>query len=158
MVGIVNHPNWLTFIRLYMNENNYARVIIYINIRLSFFHFSLQKDVIDYRNILLILFFNKNKCFWMINVYSDPLHTTVKYFKNTKVNICNLLVITSDLYYKMKKCGKKFLYILVEEHYFISLWQERQDTWLVSHMTLCYKAYSSLERPRRVYELEESKQ
>ena len=26
----------------------------------------------------------------------------------------------------MKKCGKIFPYILVEEHYFISLWQERE--------------------------------
>jgi len=42
--------------------------------------------------------------------------------------------------YEMKKYGKRFSYILVEEYYFISLWQEREGTWPGSHMTLCHKA------------------
>jgi len=79
-----------------MNENDYPRVIIYVNIRLFSFRFSLQKDVIDYRDILLILFFNKDKYFWMMNIYSDSLYTAVKYLKNTEVNIHNLLVISGD--------------------------------------------------------------
>jgi len=32
----------------------------------------------------------------MMNVYSDSLHTAVKYLRDTKVNICNLLVITGN--------------------------------------------------------------
>jgi len=79
-----------------MNENDYPRVIIYVNIRLFSFRFSLQKDVIDYRDILLISFFNKDKYFWMMNIYSDSLYTAVKYLKNTEVNIHNLLVISGD--------------------------------------------------------------
>ena len=79
-----------------MNENKYPRVIIYVNIRLSSFHFSIWKDIIDHRNIILISFFNKDECFQLMNVYSDSLHTTLKYFKDTEVNICNLLVITRD--------------------------------------------------------------
>ena len=31
-----------------------------------------------------------------MNVYSDLSHSTLKYLKDTEVNICNLLVITSD--------------------------------------------------------------
>ena len=95
LVSVVNHPNWLTFTRPYTNENDYPRVIIYVNIRFFSFHFSLRKDVINHRDILLILFFNKEKCFWIINVYSDFLHTAVKYLKN-KVNIHSLLIITSN--------------------------------------------------------------
>ena len=30
--------------------------------------------------------------------------------------------------YKMKKCEKRFPYILVEKHYFISLQEEREGT------------------------------
>jgi len=41
LVGVVNYPNWLNFTRPYMNKNDYSRVIIYVNIRLSSFCFSL---------------------------------------------------------------------------------------------------------------------
>jgi len=34
--------------------------------------------------------------------------------------------MSSQSYYKTKKCGKIFPYILVEEYYFISLQQERE--------------------------------
>jgi len=63
LVGIANHPNWLTFSRSSEIENNYSRVVIYINIRLLPLHFSLCKDVINYKDILLILFFNNNDIF-----------------------------------------------------------------------------------------------
>jgi len=32
------------------------------------------------------------------------------------------------IYYETKKCRKRFIYISVEEHYFISLQQEREVT------------------------------
>jgi len=75
---------------------NYPRVIIYINIRLSSLHFSLCKDVINHRNILLVLFFNNNDIFWLMNIYSDSSHSALKCLKDTKANIHNLLIITGD--------------------------------------------------------------
>ena len=96
LIGVVNHPNWLTFTRPYTNENKCPRVIIYINIRLSFFHFSLHKDIIDYRDINLVLFFNNSNIFWLMNVYSDSSHFALKYLKDTEVNIHDLLVITGN--------------------------------------------------------------
>ena len=95
LVSVVNHSNWLTFTRPHSNKNDYSRIIIYVNIRLSSFCFSLWKDI-DHRDIILILFFNNGKCFWLMNVYSDSLHTALKYLKDTEVNIHNLLVITGD--------------------------------------------------------------
>ena len=96
LISVVNYPNWLTFTRSYMNKSNYPRVIIYVNIRLFSFCFSLQKDITDHRDIILILFFNNGKCFQLMNVYSDSSHTALKYLKDTEVNIHNLLVITGD--------------------------------------------------------------
>jgi len=96
LVGVINHPNWLTFTRPYTNKSEYSRMIIYINIRLSFFHFSLQKDIIDHKDILLVSFFNNSKFFWLMNMYSDSSYSALKYLKDTKVNVCNLLVITGD--------------------------------------------------------------
>ena len=96
LVGIVNYSNWLTFIRSNTNKSNYLRVVIYINIRLSFLYFSICKDVIDHRDILLALFFNNGDIFWIINVYSDFSYSALKYLKNTEVNIRNLLIIMGD--------------------------------------------------------------
>jgi len=96
MVSIVNHPNWLTFVRNPVNKSKYPRVAIYVNIRLSLFRFLLCQDIIDFRNILLVSFFNNNDIFWLMNIYSDSSHSTLKYLKNTEVNIRNLLIITGN--------------------------------------------------------------
>ena len=96
LVGMVNHPNWLKFIRSNTNESEYPRVAIYINIRLSSLCFSIWKDVINHRDILLASFFNNGDIFWLMNVYSDASHSALKYLKNTGVNIRNFLVMAGD--------------------------------------------------------------
>ena len=96
LVGIPNHLNWLTFARKPCSSNDYPRVIIYINVRLSSFCFSLWKDIINYKDILLTSFFNDNIIFWIMNIYSNSSHSTLKYLKDTEVNITNLLIMTGD--------------------------------------------------------------
>jgi len=76
--------------------NNFLRVAIYINIRLSSLRFSLFRDIINSKDILLVSFFNNNDIFWLMNVYSDLLHSALKYLKDTEVSICNFLIMTSD--------------------------------------------------------------
>ena len=68
----------------------------YINIRLSHFQFFLYRDIINHRDILLISFFSNNVCYSIMNIYSDTFHSTLKYFKDTKVNINNLIIMTGD--------------------------------------------------------------
>ena len=46
LVGVVNHPNWLTFSRSLETESDYPRVVTYVNIRLISLCFALHKDVI----------------------------------------------------------------------------------------------------------------
>jgi len=96
LVGIANHPNWLTFSRSSEMESDYPKVVIYVNIRLSPLCFSLCKDIINHKDILLISFFNNNNIFWLMNVYSDLSYTALKYLKNTEVCIQNLLIMTGD--------------------------------------------------------------
>ena len=84
------------FIRSNTNESDCPRVVIYINIRLSSLHFSIQKDIIDCRDILLASFSNNGDIFWLMNVYSDAPHSTLKYLKDTEVNIQNLLIMAGD--------------------------------------------------------------
>ena len=76
--------------------NDFPRVIIYVNIRLSSLQFSLRKDIICHRDILLVSFFNNNNNFSIINVYSDSSYSVLKYLKDTKVNIQNLLIMTGN--------------------------------------------------------------
>ena len=96
MVSIVNHPNQLTFARNPINKSECPRVAIYVNIRLSLFHFSLHRNIINFKNILLVLFFNNNNIFWLMNIYSDSSYSALKYLKDTKVNIRNLLIMTGN--------------------------------------------------------------
>jgi len=87
LVGIVNHPNWLTSAREPNMINNCPRVIIFINIRLSSLCFSFCKDIVNYRDILLTSFFNNSDIFWLMNIYSDSSHSMIKYLKDTEFNI-----------------------------------------------------------------------
>ena len=41
LVGVPNHPNWITFFRNTSSDHDSSRVIFYINIRLLQFYFSL---------------------------------------------------------------------------------------------------------------------
>jgi len=96
LLGVPNHPNWLKFARDPCLTNDLPRVISYINIRLSPLCFSLRKNIICHYDILLVSFFNNNSLYWIMNVYSDSSHTTLKYLKNTEINISNLLIMTGD--------------------------------------------------------------
>jgi len=96
LVGVLNYSNWLMFTNNSSSTNDYPRVITYANIRLSSFCFSLYKDIYNYRDISLISFFNKNNIFFLINIYSDLLQSALKYLKDTKVNIHNVLIMTGN--------------------------------------------------------------
>jgi len=96
LVGAPYHPNWLSFARPSPTQSNYPRVMAYINIRLSYFRFSLYRDIINYRDILLIFFFSNNVCYSIMNIYSDAFHSTLKYLKDTKVKIDNLIIMTGN--------------------------------------------------------------
>jgi len=76
--------------------NDYPRVIAYVNIRLFSFQFSLCKDIFNHRDISLILFFNNNDIFFLINIYSDSSQSALKYLKDTEVDIYNVLIITGN--------------------------------------------------------------
>ena len=83
--------------RLLHIENNHPRVLTYINIRLIKLCFSLRKDVFNHRDINIISFFNCSIMCFIINVYLDDQQSALKYIKNTKVNLNNVLIIIGDL-------------------------------------------------------------
>ena len=96
LVGVPNHPNWLVFANSSLNIHDYPRVITYVNIRLSSFWFSLHKDILNHRDILLIFFFINNNIFFLINIYSNSSLSALKYLKDTEVDIPNGLIMIGD--------------------------------------------------------------
>jgi len=58
--------------------------------------FSFEKDIFNHKNINSILFFNQDIMYFIINVYSDNQQSALKYLKDTKVNLNNVLIITVD--------------------------------------------------------------
>jgi len=96
LVGAPHHPNWLSFTRPPVTQSDFPRVLAYINICLSSSCFSLCRDIINHRDILLISFFTNNVCSFIMNIYSDVSHSALKYLKDTEMNINNLLIMTSD--------------------------------------------------------------
>ena len=96
LMGTSHHPNWISYARTPSVDNDFPRVIAYVNICLSPFCFLLHTDIINHRDIGLISFFNNNVCYYILNVYSDSSHTALKYLKDTEVNIDNAILMTGD--------------------------------------------------------------
>jgi len=66
------------------------------NICLTSLQFSLWKDILNHRDICCFYFFNSNKKFILLNIYLDLNEFTLKYLKDTKANIHNVLIMTGD--------------------------------------------------------------
>ena len=63
----------------------------FIHSRLSRLRFALRRDIVDHRDIQLLSFFNRGRCQFLMNVYSNDLHTAVDFLSNTAPNIPHLL-------------------------------------------------------------------
>ena len=95
-MGSSHHPNQTTFARIPSNNKDFPRVLAYVNICLSALCFLLHKDIFNHRDVSLISFSINNTCFYILNVYFDLSHTTLKYLKDTEVNINNVVLMTGN--------------------------------------------------------------
>ena len=78
------------------DNSKYLRVIIYINVKLISLRFLLRKDILNHHNINLIFFFNHSIICFILNIYLDNHQNTLKYLKNTEINLNNVLIIIED--------------------------------------------------------------
>jgi len=84
------------FSRIYSHPSNSLRVITFINIHFSFLRFSLKNNILKHKDISCIFFFNHGSIYFLINIYSDSFQSALKYLKNTKVDMNNVLIMTGD--------------------------------------------------------------
>ena len=57
---------------------------------LTYDSFTLKRNIVDYRDIQLLLFFNRGKCQFLMNIYIENLHTTIIFLSNKALNISSL--------------------------------------------------------------------
>jgi len=68
----------------------------FIHSHFSRLRFSLRRDVVDHRDILLLSFFNRGECYFFMNVYSDDCHSAIKFMLDQIIDIPNLLYMGGD--------------------------------------------------------------
>jgi len=96
LIGTCHHPNWIAFTRYSSNNNDFPRVLSYVNICFNSLHFLFCKDIFDHRDINILSFSNNDICYYILNIYSDSSHLALKYLKDTEVNVNNVLLIMGD--------------------------------------------------------------
>ena len=96
VVGAPIHPDWTQVVRFPQSSEQTPRVMCFIHSRLSRLCFTFRRDIVDYRDIQLLSFFNRGQCQFLMNIYSDDLHTAVDFLSNAAPNIPHLLYIGGD--------------------------------------------------------------
>ena len=128
LVGVLNHPNWITFSRNSSSNYNSFKVILYINIKLLQFCFSLRKDIFNHKDISYISFFNSGSIYFFINIYSNLSQIALKYLKDTEANINNILVMVGDFNIRNNSQDPFFLHHSIYRNLFTNI---------VDSMNLC---------------------
>lgn len=67
--GASLHPKWTLFAHYNNNPQDIPRVVTYINNRYKKLRFSLWNDIVNYRDINIISFYNSHSLNFLINVY-----------------------------------------------------------------------------------------
>jgi len=86
---------------------------IWSPLSLTLTHFSLRKDIINYRDINLISFFNCEYTYFVLNIYSDDQQLALTYLKDMEVNLNNILIMTGDFDIRDSNWDPSFLHYLV---------------------------------------------
>ena len=96
VVGAPIHLEWTQMVQFPQDSEQTPRVMCFIHSRLSRLRFALRRDIVDHRDIQLLSFFNRGRCQFLMNVYSDDLYTAVEFLSRKALNIPNLLYMGGD--------------------------------------------------------------
>ena len=96
VIGASIHPEWTQVVRFPQDSEQTPGVMCFIHSRLSRLCFALRRDIVDHRDIQLLSFFNRGRCQFLMNVYSDNLHTAINFLSRKALNIPNLLYMGGD--------------------------------------------------------------
>jgi len=86
----------LLFIQIGFRWSDFYRVMCFIHSKLYRLCFAFRRDIVDYKDIQILFFFNRKRCQFLINVYFNRLCTAMDFLSNKALNISNLLYIGGD--------------------------------------------------------------
>ena len=70
VIGALIHPEWTQVVQFPQDSKQIPRVICFIHSRLSRIRFSLRRNIVNYRDIQLLSFFNRGRCqFFFSSIY-----------------------------------------------------------------------------------------
>jgi len=96
LYGTPNHPEWTLFICQDTTQENYARVATYVNKCLAKMRFALRLDIINHRDINVLVFHNNRDTNYIINIYSDSNQTALQALRESMTNIDKTIILTGD--------------------------------------------------------------
>ena len=102
------------------------------SICISYLCFSLWKDIFNHKDINCFYFFNNGNIFFMLNVYSDDHQSTLKYLKDTEVNLWNILIMAGDFNIRNSIWDPFISFICL----IVTLFWVLQILWTLNHLIL----------------------
>ncbi|KXN86230.1 hypothetical protein AN958_10340 [Leucoagaricus sp. SymC.cos] len=76
VVGVPKHPEWLYMVRPPTNGQN-PHIMAYVHQWLVLLHPSIQRDIIDHHDLLVLSLFTHHRTVNLLNVYSDNAHMVI---------------------------------------------------------------------------------
>uniref|UniRef100_A0A8H7XYV7 Uncharacterized protein n=1 Tax=Psilocybe cubensis TaxID=181762 RepID=A0A8H7XYV7_PSICU len=80
VIGTPLHSAWLPIVHL-PEPGTRPRVMAYVSNRLSVYHPSMRRDLINHCNVLILTLFSHGESYNLMNVYSDNTHTAINHLK-----------------------------------------------------------------------------
>ena len=72
----------LLFIQIGFRWSDFYRVMYFIHFKLYRLCFAFRRDIVDYKDIQLLFFFNRKRCQFLMNVYFNRLCTAMDFLSN----------------------------------------------------------------------------
>jgi len=94
---------------------------MYINAKLISLSFSFRKDIYNHNNINLVPFANSSSIHFILNIYSDNYQLVLKYFKDTEVDLNNVIIISGNFNIRNSDWNPLFPYHLIHANYLLEI-------------------------------------
>jgi len=91
-----NHPDWTLFIRQDPAQENYAQVATYVNKKLQKMRFTLRLDIINHRDVNVLVFHSGQHINYIINIYSNDNQSALHFLNRNIIDLNNTVVMTGN--------------------------------------------------------------
>jgi len=95
IVGTPNHLEWLAIVRP-LEVDKAPRIMAYVSKCLASYRLALQCDIVNHRDIMLLLLFTGRELLNLLNVYSDAQHTAITWLSRNHARLPAIAYMAGD--------------------------------------------------------------